>query len=134
MAYFDYMSGFKPDYLDEASQKRIGLSPTEYVKKTNEGTYTNFMKDNAKFGLVQWSLYKSKKALLKACKGKIADLKCQINYFVYELKNNYKGVYYMVTTSHNLDDCCTKVYRTFFRDQKKQVDSKKFKTLCEKYK
>ena len=25
MAFIDSMSGFKPDYLDEASQKRIGL-------------------------------------------------------------------------------------------------------------
>ena len=134
MAFIDSMSGFKPDYLDEASQKRIGLSSTEYVKKTNDGTYSNFIKDNAKFGLIQWSFYSRKKALLKACKGKIADLKCQINYFVYELKNNYRGVYYTTTTSNNINDCCTKVYRTFFRDQKKKVDAKTFYTLCEKYK
>ena len=126
-------SGLRPDIYERAHEKRLGMSQQEYVKKTNSGTYTNFVKDGVGFGLAQWTFSSRKQALLNSCRGKIADLNCQLGYLVHELKNDYKGVYSKLTSSNNVNECCDKVLFEFERPAKAQSQKEKRRSYCKKY-
>ena len=79
-------SGVRPNVYEHSKKKKIGLSDADYVKKTNNGSYKNFVHDKAGFGIAQWTFYSRKQNLLNHCKGKIGDLECQLSYLLKELK------------------------------------------------
>ena len=73
---------------EESYKKKLGWSNQEYVDKVNNGEYSenDFVNDKIGFGLAQWTYPTRKKALYDKCKGKIGNLKCQLEYLVDELK------------------------------------------------
>ena len=57
----------------------------------DNGTYTNFARDSAGYGLAQWTYWTRKQNLLaraKAAGTSIADLSTQLNYLYEELSSN----------------------------------------------
>lgn len=48
-------SGLQPNNLQNTYEKKLGMSDEEYTNGVNNGTYTNFVKDSAGYGLVQWT-------------------------------------------------------------------------------
>ena len=48
-------SGVRSDTYEKKKHSKIGLTNAQYIKKVNDNTYKNFVKDGAKFGLAQWS-------------------------------------------------------------------------------
>lgn len=97
-------SAVRPDILEKSKQGKLRLTSKEYIKKVNDGTYKNFVSDRAGFGLVQWTYPTRKKNLLNHCRGRIADLICQLEFLIIEIKS-YKTVYKTITTSHSVDKC-----------------------------
>ncbi len=85
-------SGLNPRVYEKSKHKKIGLNDEEYIRKTNDGSYKNFVNDKAGFGLAQWTYHTRKQALLNMCKGKIGDINCQLSYLVKEL-SGYKKLY-----------------------------------------
>ncbi len=93
-----------------ACKETIGLTDKEYVEKTNDGTYTNFVHDGCGFGLVQWTYYSRKEAFLKLCKEDIGDIHCQLDFLYQELENDFPHVLSILTTSDDVKECCHVVF------------------------
>lgn len=115
-------SGVRPNILEYSKQTKLHMTSEEYIRKTNDGTYTNFANDRSGFGLVQWTYPSRKQKLLEKCRGKIEDLYCQLEFLLEEIKG-YKGVYRVLTTSHNVAECAKKVMMDYERPGNLSVEN-----------
>lgn len=88
-------SGLKPTNLQNCYEKSIGMTDEKYTQAVDDGTYRNFVKDSAGYGLAQWTYWSRKKALLeyaqRGCRS-IGDLEMQLEFLMKELKSNYPTV------------------------------------------
>lgn len=90
-------SGFKPANLQNSYEKKLGYTDDSYTAAVDCGAYTNFVKDSAGYGLVQWTFWSRKEALLNYARsvGKsIGDLGMQLD-FMWKEMQGYKS---MMTT------------------------------------
>lgn len=88
-------SALKPTNLQNSTEKRLSLSDEEYTKAVDDGSYTNFVKDSAGYGLAQWTYWSRKQALLNYVrdrKGSIGSLVLQLGFLYQELSLSYKSV------------------------------------------
>lgn len=88
-------SALRSNNLQNTYERKLGFTDTEYVKAVDNGTYNNFAKDAAGFGLAQWTYWARKKGLLEYAKAKkksIADWEMQCEYLMKELSTSYNGV------------------------------------------
>ena len=53
-------SGIRSNNLQNTYSKKFGLTDEEYTKQVDNGTYTNFVKDSAGYGLAQWTYWSRK--------------------------------------------------------------------------
>lgn len=82
-------SGLKPTNLQNAYETKLGYTDDTYTKGVDNGTYTKFVNDSAGYGLVQWTFYTRKQALLdfaKAAGASIGDLTMQLNFLWKEIQ------------------------------------------------
>ena len=86
-------SGLKPNNLQNTYEKSLGMSDEKYTVSVDNGSYTNFAKDSAGYGLAQWTYHTRKAALLayaKSVGASIGSLDMQLNFLYKELSENYK--------------------------------------------
>ena len=98
-------SGLRPTNLQNSYEKKIGYTDVEYTAATDQGIYTNFVRDSAGYGLAQWTYWSRKQALLDFCQKKntsIGDLYSQLDFLVEEISKNYKTVWNVLKTSNNV--------------------------------
>ena len=82
-------SALKPNNLQNTFEKKLGMTDTEYTAAVDSGSYTNFVKDSAGYGLAQWTYWSRKQALLEFAQvaGKsIGDLQMQLDFLWKELQ------------------------------------------------
>ena len=82
-------SGFKPTNLQNTYEKKMGYTDASYTAAVDDGSYTNFVKDSAGYGLVQWTYWSRKQALLEYARsvGKsIGDLSMQLDFMWKEMQ------------------------------------------------
>lgn len=87
-------SGFKPTNLQNSHEKKLGYTDAEYTAAVDNGTYTNFIKDSAGYGLAQWTYWSRKQGLLEYARsvGKsIGDLTMQLE-FMWKEMQGYKSM------------------------------------------
>lgn len=87
-------SGLKADNLQNSFNTRLGMTDAEYTAAVDGGSYTNFVRDSAGYGLAQWTYYSRKQALYdyaKAAGASIGSLDMQLAFLWQELQG-YKGV------------------------------------------
>ena len=87
-------SGLKADNLQNSFNTRLGMTDAEYTAAVDSGSYTNFVRDSAGYGLAQWTYYSRKQALYdyaKAAGASIGGLNMQLAFLWQELQG-YKGV------------------------------------------
>lgn len=90
-------SGFKPINLQNTYEKKLGYTDATYTAAVDNGSYTNFVKDSAGYGLAQWTYWSRKQALWEYAQsvGKsIGDLTMQLD-FMWKEMQGYKS---MMTT------------------------------------
>lgn len=88
-------SELKPTNLQNCYEKSTGMTDEEYTKAVDNGTYCNFVKDRAGYGLAQWTYWSRKQALLDYAhrRGRsVGDLEMQLEFLMNELKCNYPSV------------------------------------------
>lgn len=88
-------SGLDPQNLQNTYEKSLGMSDSEYTKGVDNGTYSNFAKDKAGYGLAQWTFWTRKRNLLVFAKGhakSIGDLEMQLAFLFQELDASYGTV------------------------------------------
>lgn len=81
-------SGLNPQNLQNTYEKKLGMSDAEYTNAVDTGTYSNFVKDSAGYGLAQWTYSARKLNLLNYTKSKnvsIGDLDAQLEFLVKEM-------------------------------------------------
>ena len=99
MGNLDAESALRPNNLQDTYSRSLGLSDAEYTTKVDNGTYTNFVRDSAGYGLAQWTYWFRKENLLNYAKSKnksIGDLEMQLEFLVKELKTSYKNSVYNI--------------------------------------
>ena len=82
-------SGLKPTNLQNSYEKKILMSDEEYTTAVDNGTYNNFIKDGAGYGLAQWTYWSRKQALFDykiLCGSSIGDIAMQLGFLWQELQ------------------------------------------------
>lgn len=80
--------------FDNAYNNKLGKTDAEYTAAVDNGSYGNFVKDSAGYGLAQWTYWSRKQALLNHAKQagvSIADLNMQLG-FLWEELQGYTAV------------------------------------------
>lgn len=92
-------SALNPKNLQQTYEKSLGYTDDTYTAAVDNGTYTNFVKDSAGYGLAQWTYWSRKQNLLNYAKSKsssIGDLEMQLEFLIKEL-----GEYNLLTSLKN---------------------------------
>ncbi len=82
-------SALKPTNLQNSYEKKLGYTDDTYTAAVDNGTYGNFVRDSAGYGLVQWTYWSRKQGLLdyaKSVQKSIGDLTMQLEYLWKELQ------------------------------------------------
>ena len=88
-------SGLSSTNLQNSFEKKLGYTDASYTSGVDAGTYTNFVRDSAGYGLCQWTYWSRKQNLLNFAKKKgksIGDEEMQLEFLWEELSGAYKGV------------------------------------------
>lgn len=89
-------SGLNPKNLQNNYEKKLGFTDETYTAAVDNGTYTNFVKDGAGYGLAQWTYWNRKQNLLNFSKEKnksIGELSLQLDFLYKELTTSYIGLW-----------------------------------------
>ena len=85
-------SALNPINLQGSYEKKLKYTDEKYTQAVDKGTYGNFIRDQAGYGLAQWTYWNRKKNLLnyaKSTKRSIGDIYMQLEFLIKELKENY---------------------------------------------
>ena len=116
-------SGLEPKNLQNSYEKSLtGKSGKDadayYTAAVDNGTYTNFVRDSAGYGLVQWTYWSLKEELLNHAKSKnksIGDLDMQVNFLCQQLSSSYKSVWNTCCNAKSVKEASDKVLHGFER-------------------
>ena len=123
-------SGLKPTNLQNTYEKKLGFTDDSYTKAVDNGSYDNFVRDSAGYGLAQWTFWSRKENLLNFAKQKkksIGDLYMQLDFLMVELSSGYKGLLNTLKTTKSVKEASNNVLLQFERpaDQSISVQNKR---------
>lgn len=123
-------SGLRPENLQNSYEIKLGLNDTQYTTKVDDGSYTNFVRDKAGYGLAQWTYWSRKQNLLNFAQSKkksIGDLEMQLDFLYKELSEGYKTVLAVLKSATSVLEASNEVLLKFERpaDQGKAVQNKR---------
>lgn len=111
-------SGLNPYNLQGTYEKKLGMSDAEYTAAVDAGTYTNFVKDSAGYGLAQWTYWSLKQDMLdyhtKAGKS-IGDGETQMAFLAYQLEKDYNTVWKTLKSATSILEASNTVLLKFER-------------------
>ncbi len=125
-------SGLVPTNLQNSYEKKLGLTDAEYTAAVDAGSYDNFVKDSAGYGLAQWTYWSLKQEMLNYHKkaGKsIGDGKTQMEFLCHQLSTSYKSVWSTLQNAKSVREASDAVLLKFERpaDQSESVQVKREK-------
>lgn len=123
-------SALKPANLQNTYEKSLGMTDAQYTAAVDNGSYTNFDKDSAGYGLAQWTFWSRKQALFdyaKAAGKSIGDLAMQLGFLWKELSESYPNLMKTLQTASSVAEASTAVLTQFERpaDQGEAVQKKR---------
>lgn len=126
----DAESGLKPKNLQNSYEKKLGYTDDSYTAAVDNGSYGNFVKDSAGYGLAQWTYWSRKQNMLtfaRAAGKSIGDLEMQLDFLCKELKESYPAVYNKLKTAASVREASDIVLTQFERpaDQSEAVKLKR---------
>lgn len=130
MGNLDAESGLKPKNLQNSYEKKLGYTDDSYTAAVDNGSYGNFVKDSAGYGLAQWTYWSRKQNMLtfaRAAGKSIGDLGMQLDFLCKELKESYPTVYNKLKTAASVREASDIVLTQFERpaDQSEAVKLKR---------
>ena len=114
-------SGLNPKNLQNTYEKKLGYTDATYTAAVDNGTYTNFDRDSAGYGLCQWTYWTRKQALYAFCKAigaSIGDLDAQLRFLMKELSESFKSVLGVLMTTASVREASDIVLLQFERPAK----------------
>lgn len=123
-------SGLRANSLQNTYEKKLGMSDEEYTKAVDDGSYTNFVRDSAGYGLAQWTYWSRKENLLKYAKAygcSIGDEDMQVDFLIGELMSGYTSVLNVLKNAKTIREASDCVLTKFERpaDQSESVQKKR---------
>lgn len=123
-------SGLIPTNLQNSYEKKLGFTDITYTNAVDNGTYNNFVKDSAGYGLAQWTYWSRKQNLLDFAKSKktsIGDLEMQLDFLYKELSEGYKTVLNVLKTAKSIREASNVVLLQYERpaDQSEAIQIKR---------
>lgn len=123
-------SALNPKNLQNTYEKSLGYTDDGYTKAVDNGSYGNFVRDSAGYGLAQWTYWSRKQDLLnfaRAAGKSIGDLEMQLDFLCKELKENYGMLYASLKTASNVRAASDNVLLNFEKpaDQRESVKIKR---------
>lgn len=115
MGNFQAESNFNSCNLQDSFQSKLGHTDDSYTKAVDNGSYTNFVRDGAGYGLGQWTYWSRKQNLLDFAKraGKsIGDKVMQLDFALWEL-NGYKAVLQVLKTATSIREASDVVLKKY---------------------
>lgn len=130
MGNLEAESGLKPKNLQNSYEKKLGYTDNTYTAAVDDGSYGNFVKDSAGYGLAQWTYWSRKQNMLnfaRAAGKSIGDLEMQLDFLCKELKESYSTVYSALKTASSVREASDIVLMKFERpaDQSEAVKLKR---------
>jgi hypothetical protein len=130
-------SGLKPTNLQNTYENKLDMNDAEYTAAVDAGTYTNFVKDSAGYGLAQWTYWSLKQEMLdyhKKAGKSIGDGKTQMEFLCHQLSTSYKSVWQTLQSAGSVREASDAVLLKFERpaDQSTKVQEKRAE-LGQKY-
>lgn len=119
-------SGLVPNNLQNTYEKSLGYTDEEYTVAVDKGTYGNFIKDAAGFGLAQWTYWSRKQGLLnfaKAAGKSIGDLEMQLDFLMKEMQEGYKAVLSVLKCATSVREASDAVLLKFERPADQSVSA-----------
>ena len=119
-------SALNPKNLQQTYEKKLGYTDVSYTEAVDNGTYGNFVKDSAGYGLAQWTYWSRKQALLEyaqSVKKSIGDLNMQLE-FLWKEMQGYKAVMSVLKTATSVKQA-SDVILTEYEKPANQGDSVK---------
>ena len=110
-------SGLRPDNLQNTYEKKLGMSDASYTAAVDNGSYSNFIKDSAGYGLAQWTYWSRKQNLLDFAKERgasIGDLDMQLDFLMKELAG-YSSVLKTLRTATSVREASDTVLTKYER-------------------
>ena len=111
-------SNLIPNNLQNTFERKLGFTDVTYTAAVDAGTYTNFERDGAGYGLAQWTYHTRKAALLafaKECRVSVGDLDMQLDFLLKELQEGYTGLYNLLRITDSIQVASDAVLTQFER-------------------
>ena len=129
MGNLEKESGLDPCNLQNSYNKKLNISDADYTAVVDAGAYPGFVTDKAGYGLVQWTYWSRKKALLdyaKAAGTSIGDLNMQLAFMWQELQG-YKAVMTVLNSAASVREASDIVLHKYEQpgDQSVAVEEKR---------
>lgn len=123
-------SGLNPKNLQNSFEKKLGMTDDAYTSAVDNGSYDNFVRDSAGYGLAQWTYWSRKENLLQfvlSRKASIGDLETQLEFLYKELSGSYNGVLKVLKNASGVKEASDAVLLQYERpaDQGVSVQSKR---------
>lgn len=123
-------SGLKATNLQNTYENKLGFTDDSYTTAVDNGSYTNFVKDSAGYGLAQWTYWSRKQGLLQFAqsqKKSIGSLSMQLDYLYKELSEGYKSVLSTLKSATSVLQASNAVLLNFERpaNQSESVQAKR---------
>lgn len=121
-------SGLKSNNLQNSYEKKLGYTDETYTAAVDNGTYTNFVRDSAGYGLCQWTYWSRKQNLLDYAtqtKRSIGDLEMQLDFLFIELNKSYPTVLNALKNAASVQDASNEVLLKFERPANQSIENQK---------
>lgn len=109
-------SGLRSNNLQNTFEKKLGMSDDQYTAAVDNGTYTNFVRDSAGYGLAQWTFWSRKQNLLNYCNKcgtSIGNLDMQLDFLGDIELPGYKTVWATLKTATSVREASDIVLTQF---------------------
>lgn len=123
-------SALNPKNLQNSYEKKLGHTDDSYTAAVDNGSYNNFVRDSAGYGLAQWTYWSRKQNMLefaRAAGKSIGDLEMQLDFLFKELSEGYKSVLTVLKTTTTVKAASDSVLLNYERpaDQSNTVKTKR---------
>ena len=123
-------SALNPKNLQNSYEKKLGHTDDSYTAAVDNGSYNNFVRDSAGYGLAQWTFWSRKQNMLefaRAAGKSIGDLEMQLDFLFKELSEGYKNVLAVLKAATTVKAASDSVLLNFERpaDQSDAVKAKR---------
>lgn len=98
-------SAYKPDNLQNSYEAKLGMTDAQYTAAVDNGSYTNFARDCAGYGIAQWTYWSRKAEMLsfaRAAGRSIGDLEMQLDFLMSELQKGFPAVLSALKTASSV--------------------------------